>query len=340
LKDERWTSITYGEFLSMAGAAASALKEEGTGRGGRVAIVAENRPEWCAFYLGTLMRGAVAVPVDMRLTPGEIRNILEHSGAGAVVFSGKTARAVKEAVEGLDLKLLDVDSVDLKREGEFSYEETGEDDLASLLYTSGTTGAPKAVMLTHRNLRSDAEAVREVHIIGPGDNVLSALPLHHTYPFMCSFALPLLVGGRITYPKGLKGTDILDAVKSTGVTLVIAVPLMLELMRDRIFNRLGELRGPLGRAALAGVKLLGSLREKFGINPGRHLFARKFGGQFRFFACGGARLEPRVMKDMEALGFTVVEGFGLTETSPIVTRSRMPRSISSIPTKRAWARWP
>lgn len=318
-KDGRWASITCGEFLSMSGAAASILRDRGAGRGGLVAIVAENRPEWCAFYLGTLMCGAVAVPVDMRLTPGEIRNILDHSKTELVVCSNETEKTVSRAAEGRDVKLLNIDTVQLEKTGDIQYEEAAEDDMASLLYTSGTTGAPKAVMLTHRNLCSDAEAVREVNIIGPGDNVLAALPLHHTYPFMCAFALPLSVGGSITYPRGLKGTDILDAVRSTGVTVFIAVPRLLELMRDRTFNRFKELPGALGRAALSTVKLFGYLREKFGINPGRYLFARKLGGQFRFFACGGARLEPRVMKDMEALGFTVVEGYGLTETSPIVT---------------------
>ncbi len=319
IKDEKWTSITYAEFLTMANAAASFLKAEGVRKGGRVAIVAENRPEWCVFYLGTLMLGAVAVPVDMRLTPGEIRNILEHSGAAAVIFTRQTAKAVKEAVAGLEARLIDADSTGVEDAGGISYEETGEDDLASLLYTSGTTGAPKGAMLTHGNLCSDADAVRAVDIIVEEENVLSALPLHHTYPFMCTFVLPLLVGGSITYPKGLKGPNIVDAVKATGVTLIVAVPLMLELMRDRIFNRIGELPGPFGRAALSFIKVCGYIREKTGINPGRLLFARTLGRQFRFFACGGARLEPRVMRDMEALGFTVVEGYGLTETSPIVT---------------------
>ncbi len=319
-----WTSITYGEFIGMSRGASALLKENGVARGGRVAMAAENRPEWCAFYMGALMNGCVAVPVDTRLSPGEIRNILEHSEAGAMVYSKETARTVEEAAAGLGVKLLNMDSVNLDKHGMDNsqgaeYEEVGDEELASLLYTSGTTGAPKGVMLTHRNLCSDAEAVRGVNLIGPGDNVLSALPLHHAYPFMCTFVLPLLVGGSVTYPRGLRGEDIVEAVRANGVTVVVAVPLMLELMRDRVLSRLGELPPPLGRASFSAVKALGWLRDRTGLNAGRHVFGRRLGSGFRFFACGGARLEPQVMKDLEALGFTVVEGYGLTETSPIVT---------------------
>jgi long-chain acyl-CoA synthetase len=319
LRDGRWARVTYGEFLGMAEAACTALRGEGLTRGARAAIVAENRPEWCAFYLGTLMVGAVAVPIDMRLTPGEIKNILAHSESELVVCSNETEEAVRKAAEGLDIKMLNIDTCPLdKTAEEVRYEDASEGDLASLLYTSGTTGIPKAVMLTHGNLCSDAEAIGEVNIIGAGDNVLSALPLHHTYPFMGTFVLPLSLGASVTYPAGLKGPEIAEAARATGVTLIIAVPLMLELMRDRVFNRLGEFSLPISAAALWAVRVLGYLREKLGINIARYVFARRLGGRFRFFASGGARLEPAVMKDLEALGFTVVEGYGLTETSPII----------------------
>jgi long-chain acyl-CoA synthetase len=318
LKDGRWASITYGEFIRMAQGAQECLRGQGVSRGGHVAIISENRPEWCAFYLGTLMMGAVAVPIDVRLTPPEIRNILEHSGASALVFSSGSETTVKAAASDLDVKNINIDSVILAAAGDLSYEDASDDDVASLLYTSGTTGTPKGVMLTHRNLCSDVEAVEAVGLMGAEENVLSALPLHHTYPFMCTFALPLSLGVSVTFPAGLKGPDLLDAVTSTGVTVLVAVPRMLELMRDRIYSRFEEMRGAPGRGTRFAVRVLSGLRGRFGINLAKHMFARRFGGQFRFFACGGARLEPQIMRDMEALGFTVVEGYGLTETSPIV----------------------
>jgi long-chain acyl-CoA synthetase len=302
----------------MARSAADFLRGKGLQRGGRVAIISENRPEWCAFYLGTLMIGAVSVPVDVRLTPGEVKNILEHSEAEAIVFSNKTEPTVKKAAADIDIKKINLDSVVLEEAGKAEFEDASEGDVASLLYTSGTTGTPKGVVLSHKNLCSDVEAMKEVHIIGPEDNVLSALPLHHTYPFMCTFALSLSVGACVTYPAGLKGTDLVEAVTATEVTVFIAVPRMLEIMRDRIFNRFEDMPGMLNKVLISAVKFFGGIREKLGVNLGRYFFARKFGGQFRFFACGGARLEPQVMRDMEALGFTVVEGYGLTETSPIV----------------------
>jgi long-chain acyl-CoA synthetase len=318
LRDGKWASITYKEFVGMACSAANFLKGQGLQRGGRVAIISENRPEWCAFYLGTLISGAVSVPVDVRLTPGEVKNILEHSEAEMIVFSNKMETIVKEAAADININKINMDSVNLEKIGEAELGEASEDDMASLLYTSGTTGTPKGVMLSHGNLCSDVEAMMEVRIIGPDDNVLSALPLHHTYPFMCTFALSLSVGACVTYPAGLKGTELVDAVTATGVTVFIAVPRMLEIMRDRIFARFEEMPGMMNKVLISLVRLFGSIREKLGVNLGRYLFARKFGWQFRFFACGGARLEPQVMRDMEALGFTVVEGYGLTETSPIV----------------------
>jgi len=317
-KGEDWRSITCREFVGMAQAASECLKLNGARKEGRVAILAENRPEWCAFYLGTLMLGAVAVPIDVRLTPPEIRNILEHSEAGAIVFSNVSEQAASEACEGLDVKLINMDSQSLDAVGEVVCEDASEDDVASLLYTSGTTGSPKGVMLTHRNLLADVRAIEDVRLIGPNENVLAALPLHHTYPFMCTFALPLSVGACITFPASLKGPDLIDAVTSTKVTVFVAVPRMLELLRDRIYARLEEMAGNLRGPVLAGVRFMGFLRERLRINLAKLIFGRWFGRQFRFFACGGARLDPKVMIDMEALGYTVVEGYGLTETSPIV----------------------
>jgi long-chain acyl-CoA synthetase len=267
LRDGRWASITYKEFIGMARSASDFMKGHGLQRGGRVAIISENRPEWCAFYLGTLMIGAVSVPVDVRLTPDEVKNILEHSGAEAVVFSNKTEPIIKEAAADIDIKEINLDSVDLEKTGEAEFEDASEDDVASLLYTSGTTGTPKGVMLSHGNLCSDVEAMREVRIIGPEDNVLSALPLHHTYPFLCTFALSLSVGACVTYPAGLKGTELLDAVTATGVTVLVAVPRMLELMRDKIFARFEEMPGMINSILISAVKSFGSIREKLGVKP-------------------------------------------------------------------------
>lgn len=319
-----WKKVSHGQFIKAAEAAALSLSHLGVAKGDRVAIISGNGPRWCSSYLGILLSGAVAVPADVRTSPGEIRNILVHSGAKAAVHSEETLEAVKMASEGLGLAFLNLDSIsEAGAEAGLAFSSSSDgahgDDPASLLYTSGTTGEPKGVVLTHRNLLSDAEAVIKLGIVTEGDNVLSMLPLHHTYPFMCTFLVPLLVGGTVTYPPGLKGPEIVSAVKDREVTVIVAVPQILELMRNRMFEKVKGLPWPIGRVAIGGVRLAGFLRRRFGVNFMKGLFGKPFGSQLRFFACGGARLEPGVMRDMEALGFTVVEGYGLTETSPVVT---------------------
>lgn len=315
----RWERLTYGRFLKDAEALSGHLRASGLVAGDRVMITAENRPEWCASYLGVLMAGGVAVPVDARATPDEVKNIVSDSEARMVIHSDGTGAIVKEAVRGRPAGTLNIDAFSFENiPSSFTPHAASEDDTASLIYTSGTTGAPKAVMLTHRNLLSDAEAIMGLSLISGGDNVLSLLPLHHTYPFMCTFLTPLLAGARITYPPSLKGADIASSIKDTGVTVVVGVPQLLELMLQRMLERVRGLPAPLAQVFLACIRLSGYLRRKWDINVMGRLF-RPFGRGFRFFASGGARLDPEVMKGLEALGLTVVEGYGLTETSPVVT---------------------
>jgi long-chain acyl-CoA synthetase len=214
------------------------------------------------------------------------------------------------------------------------YPEVSEEDIASIIYTSGTTGKPKGVMLTHRNYCSDAEALIKAGILSRGDSVLGVLPLHHTYPFMGNLLMPLFLGIPVTYPQSLKGPDLMEAMREKGVTILVSVPQLLELIRNGIFSKIRQLAGPLPEIMLGILKICGSLRLNFGVNPGRIVFRsvhRALGERFRFFACGGAKLDPQVMKDLEALGLTVLEGYGLTETSPVVTfnpiEKRKPGSV-------------
>lgn len=313
-----WAHVTYAEFAAMARAFSARLRDEGVAKGDRVALVSENGVRWCAAYLGMLASGAVAVPVDARLTPGETRNILLDSGSRCVVHSQETAQAVAEASSGLQVRAVDLDSFDWSPAPAGEKMEASGHDLASLIYTSGTTGSPKGVMLTHENLLSDARAVMQARIITEADRVAAVLPLHHTYAFMCTFVVPVLAGGAVTYPAGLKGPDILNAVRETGVTVLVGVPQLLELMLKRTEEKIKALPLPLSWSIRGFIRLSGLLRRRLGVNMAGRVFS-PLGRQFRFFTSGGARLAPEVMAGLEALGFTVLEGYGLTETSPIVS---------------------
>jgi long-chain acyl-CoA synthetase len=335
----RWESLKYGEFLEMAGAVSSRLILMGLRRGDRVCIIAENGPEWCAAYLGVLMAGSVAVPVDVRTTAEEIGNILADSDSRVAITGGEAAREASSACLRRGLRLIELGSMRWRPRRGFSGgspEPAGgaggdEEDTAALLYTSGTTGSPKAVVLTHGNFLSDARAIVDAGLLTERDNVLSVLPLHHTYAFMTTFVVPMLGGARVTYPAGLKGPEMVSAAVATGVTILVGVPQLLELMRDRIIKRIHERPAPLGWLMMRMIGLSGYLRRNADINLMGRLMKNPMGGQFRLIASGGARLDPAVMRDLEALGFTVLEGYGLTETSPVVAlnplRKRKPGSV-------------
>lgn len=319
--DRSWRRITYGEFLGKTKGISAFLIRWGMEKGDRVAIVSENRYEWCASYLGILMAGGVGVPIDAQLGPAEIGNLLNDSGAVLVFHSEKTGPNIKGLIRKVSFDSPEFEDIRDTPETE-SYPQVSEEDLASIVYTSGTTGTPKGVMLTHRNFCSDAEAVISAGLVTREDNVLSILPLHHTYPFMCTFLVPLFLGAKVTYPPGMKGTDLMAAMKETGVTVLVAVPQLLELIRNGIIKKLREAPAIISPILFFLLRACGALRATTGINLGKVVFRTAhmaFGKKLRFFASGGARLAPQVMKDLEALGFTVLEGYGLTETSPVVT---------------------
>ncbi len=324
-----WKSITYREFSADVFAVAALLREAGFGRADRAVVISENKPMWCAAYLGIIMAGGIAVPIDAQLGAAEIRTLLDDAGPRVVFHSDATgpgARNAAAAFPSPDILLINIDSAGYNGTGadasSFPVPESGDEEIASIIYTSGTTGSPKGVMLTHANFCSDAQALIDAGLVSHDDNVLSVLPLHHTYAFMCTFLVPVFLGASITYSASLKGPDVLSAVRDNGVTVVIGVPQLLGLIRNGVLNRIKGLPGPVRFLLLQALRMSGFLRERFNVNIGRTIFHSAhaaLGKRFRFFGSGGARLDPSVMKDLEALGFTVLEGYGLTETSPVVT---------------------
>lgn len=333
-----WVSLTYRHVAGAVAAEASRLLAAGLARGDRAGIIAENRPEWCVAYLAIVSAGGVAVPVDAQLGVEEVSTLFLDAGARFVYHSEKTASSL-EVLRGKaspNFFSLDAPGFGSGTERQENIPPPAPGDLASIIYTSGTTGRPKGVMLTHRNFCSDAEAVAGAGIVSADDNVLSVLPLHHTYAFMSTFLLPAFLGASVTYPASLKGTDLMEAIREREVSIVIGVPQLLALIRNGIMGKIKALPGLASSFLVTLHRLAGFLRERTGINAGRLIFSavhRTFGAKFRYFASGGARLDPAVMRDLEALGFTVLEGYGLTETSPVVTfnppRKRKPGSAGS-----------
>ena len=330
--DGKWKSIRYHEFLAAARSIAACLIKRDVQKGDRVAIISENRPEWCEAYLATSLSGGIAVPIDAQLGPGEIRNLLSDSDSKVLFHSSKTAESISKIPDIVSPKtgagpiLIDFDSEEFRAMCDTlhlsHYPEISADDIASIIYTSGTTGIPKGVLLSHGNFCSDVAAILQIGLIEPGDNLISILPYHHTYPFMGNLILPISSGLTVTFPPSIKGPELLATIREKGVTILVGVPQLLELIRNGILNKIRQFPSPLPMIMLGLLKLCGKIRTTTGTNPGKIIFKsahRAMGKQFRFLASGGAKLNPEVMLDLEALGFTVLEGFGLTETSPVVT---------------------
>jgi long-chain acyl-CoA synthetase len=340
-EEEDYRRLTYGDVARQARSLAAAFVRAGLVPGDRVALVSENRPEWAVAYFAVVAAGGTVVPLDVQLGDAEVANVLRHAGCRLAVASGKQAGRLL-ALGAHDAVLSTVADLDAETHGDrvvsflatltdptldiMALPGVEADALASILYTSGTTGLPKGVMLSHGNFLANAESVMRFRLINAQDNLLSVLPLHHAFPFMVQLIL-LFTGARITFSPSLKGPDLLACMQETGVTALVAVPQLFYLLHKGIFDQIGR-RPALVRLLLRLLlRLSGALRPT-GINLGRLVFGqvhRRFGGRIRIMASGGARLDPIIARDFLALGFTLTEGYGLTETAPVVAFNPLER---------------
>ncbi|MBI2000062.1 MAG: AMP-binding protein [candidate division NC10 bacterium] len=326
--------LTYGVVARQARTLAAALGLAGARPGDRVALVSENRPEWTVAYFAVAAAGATAVPLDVQLSDAEVANVLRHAGCRMAIASGKQAPRLLgvDAGGAAPLRVVDLDAEGsgdrvlafraiLREAGASappSLPSVQDDALASILYTSGTTGTPKGVMLSHSNFLANARSILDFGLVNAEDNLLALLPLHHAFPFMVQLIL-LYSGAHLTFLASLKAPDLLACMQETGVTLLVGVPQLFYMLHKGIFDEIGRRPLPLRFLMQWLLRLSGALRP-LGINLGRIVFApvhRKFGGRIHFMASGGARLDPVIARDFLALGFTMTEGYGLTETGDL-----------------------
>ncbi len=339
-RDGAYQHLTYEELWHRVRSLAKALKALGVGRGDRCAILGPNSPEWAQAYLGISTSGATCVPVDSLLKPYEFRHILEEAKVKVIFVAKRFLETILEIHE--DYKFKKIVLLDPLRQGlppqvtpleEFiaqGRQTKGEpkppklDDLAALIYTSGTTGKAKGVMLTHRNIISDVAAIYQAVEFGPQDRVLSVLPMHHTFECTAGFLLPLYSGAHITFARSLKSRDIIADLKGSRATLMLGVPLLFQKMFEGILRKIQKAPLPQ-RAVLKGLFRAVDMAAKAGKEEevARVLFAKlreKAGlGHLRFFVSGGAPLPPSVPRNFRKLGIKVVQGYGLTEASPVLT---------------------
>ena len=321
-KDEKYIKYTYSDVGKFATGLIAQLKSLGIRKGDKVAILSENRPEWPISYLAVTSMGAVAVPLDSLGTEYDLKGIIGHSEAKGVIVSDKFYDSIKDAPNIKFIISMDKDFDGLKDKAseDFGY-NVNPDDLAAIVYTSGTTGIPKGVMLTHKNIMSNVITGSALFDFGPHDMFLSVLPIHHTFETTAGFLAPFSQGARITYAESLKSFKLIQNMNETKTTILVGVPMLYQLFYDGILREVEE-KGPAFNFIFKALIFISKIvRSVFRVNIGRTLFGqvhKKLGGAFRFWVSGGAAIDPVLLENFDLMGMTIVQGYGLTESSPVI----------------------
>lgn len=315
--------VSYGEFHDRALKMANLLAQNGVGPGDRVLVWGPNSSWWAAAYWGIIIRGAVAVPVDFMSDLARAESIRSLTGAKVVLQSRfKPERVTSGAsmlLEDLQYLLEDIEPI-----GEFA--SAAPEDTAQLIYTSGTTGNPKGVILTHKNLIANMTQInRQVPIITSEFSFLSLLPLSHMFEQMGGFFTPLYRGAAVVYLRTLKPSAIMQALSEEDIYAIMTVPRLMQLLKTTVERELE------GKHLSAPFRLLSRLATNLPKASRQILFfpiQSKFGYNFTVFVSGGAPLDPEVFNFWSSMGFTVLEGYGLTETSPVLCVNTMERQVA------------
>jgi long-chain acyl-CoA synthetase len=280
----------------------------------------------------------VIVPIDKNLSHNEILNILHESDSVAIVFSETYESLLKEKGDAL-LKLKFYISMDLKKEEKVFHSMTqlmanessalntlphiNPDDLAEIIFTSGSLGRAKGVMLSQRNLAANLMAMTSMIKMYSTDRFLSVLPIHHTYECTCGFLCPVYTGGSVHYARSLK--TVVDDLQKVKATMLLGVPLLYDKMFKKISKGIKDdkVKSKVVPPLMKITDLLQGVGWKDAKKKVFKELHEKFGGSIRIFIAGGAAPDPLVAKGLRELGFTFIQGYGLTETAPILALNRL-----------------
>jgi len=339
-KNEPYAPISYLKFGRDVRELGSALLMLGMANK-KVAIIGENRYEWAASYMAAAICSEMVVPIDRELPQNDVHSLFNAAEVGCVIYSAKLGDCVrawnKTQKEPVILINMDIDEdteteYSIKRvkekggalldSGDSSFDDVVIDPAAPkiLLFTSGTTSTPKGVLLSHGNLAANLTNMCKMIAIRLDDIFLSVLPLHHTYECTCGFLCPIYRGASVAYGEGLK--QVLSNLKESSATVMLAVPALFETMYRRVWANARK-TGKDSKLK-TGLKI-SRLAMRFGIDVRRKLFAElhaMLGGKLRLFISGAAAADPEVSKGFRELGINFLQGYGITECSPIVAVNR------------------
>ncbi|HTC47781.1 MAG TPA: AMP-binding protein [Candidatus Aquilonibacter sp.] len=331
-------SYTYAELRRMSESVGRWINENQFPRGARLALIADNHPRWVAAYLGVIASGCTIVPFDTALHADQLTKLLKDSGSSALFCDIKHAKIAREAVAEINVGLVLMDPERVAPDsdhqawlanlpeifeagpGKFQPAPSAADDIASLLYTSGTTADPKGVMLTHANFLGEVEAVFNWVDLGPTDALLGVLPMFHVLAQMANLLLPLVKGSRVVYLETLNTTELLRALRERNITAFAVVPQFFYLIHARIFEEIKK-RGALTQRLFHSLVVLNRSLRKIGFNAGPILFKKvheTLGAKMRYLVTGGSRFDPEIATDFHDLGIDVLQAYGLTETTAAV----------------------
>ncbi len=337
--DDKYTEIKYSQVLKDVNALGTALIDIGL-KDKKVAVIGENRYEWCISYLAIVNGVGTIVPLDKELPESEIESLLERSNATAIIYSGKKNEQIesiknrnttpvkyyitmendKEAEYNLP-KLLERGRKLLKnKDKRYTNCKIDEDAAKIILFTSGTTDRSKAVLLSHKNIVSDMMSACGNILIVPEDRFFSILPVHHTYECTTGFLIPLYRGASIAICEGLR--YIAQNMKETSPTVVLGVPAIFEAMYSKLWSTI-EKKG-LAKKLNTLLKISDAL-QKVGIDIRKKAFKaihENFGGKLRLCIVGAAAVNPEVSVGFRRLGIEFLQGYGLTECAPLIAVNR------------------
>ena len=336
-KEGVFRTISHKEVREDVNALGTKLIEMGL-KDKRIAVISENRYEWGIAYLATVTGTGVVVPLDRALPGNEIESLIIRSEVEAIFYSQKYDEIMQKIQKQGNTNLKYFISMDLENSNENIYSQKeltkqgkellkngnteflnakiDAEKMGIMLFTSGTTAASKAVMLSHKNICSNIMDITSVLTLDENDRLLSFLPLHHTFECTVGFLYPLSTGSTIAFCEGIR--HIADNIKEYEITAMISVPILFENMYRRVMKGI-EKKGKL-KTVQKGIKISNFLL-KFGIDIRKKLFHEihdTLGGKVRLFVAGGAALDKETEKGFNDLGFRLVQGYGLTETSPVV----------------------
>lgn len=333
-----WKELTFRGLGVLSRRLANYLIKSGVDKGDKIAILSESMPEWGAALFASIVSGAITVPLDIKLTEYELVSILSDCKPKILLVSSahlEIAAKLKEKIDSIEQIVILNDSgsnhsypglYNIAHESDRKWRHRGLNKTAFIIYTSGTTGAPKGVEITFKNVMTQIESVVQCFDIGANDRFLSILPMNHLFELTVGFLSFLSKGTSIYYSQSLKPKDLFNIIQEKQITFMIVVPAFLKLLKSSIEAEVNQL--PKTKKLLFNLNYkLARIIPFYFIRKLMFLpIHKKFGGKFRGYVSGGAPLDISVAKFFERIGIKVLEGYGLSEASPVVTVNRNNRS--------------